>query len=146
MYALAQVNVGRLRAPLDNPLMADYMAHRPLIDQLARTSPGFLWRGTAQEANLYEDPMIIANMSLWATLDDYMRFVYQSGHQEMLERGSEWFQPIEGPNHALWWMPRGQIPSAKEARGRLEHVKSHGATPYAFTYQNAFPAPDDSVL
>jgi uncharacterized protein DUF3291 len=150
MYYLAQVNVGRLRAPLHDPLMADYMALRPTIDALARRSPGFIWRrtgpgSTAKETDLYEDPMIIANVSVWAGLADYADFVYQSEHLEVLKRRSEWFQRFDGPHHAIWWVPQGHLPSAQEARERLEYLRSHGETPYAFSFKKAFLAPDEST-
>jgi len=143
MYYIAQVNVGRLRAPLDDPLMADYMALRPTIDVLARRSPGFVWRRTgagsdAKETDLYEDQMIIANVSVWTRLADYANFVYQSEHLEVLKR-------FDGPHHAIWWVPPGHFPTAEEARERLEHLRSHGETSYAFSFKKTFPAPDEST-
>ena len=145
MYYLAQVNVGRIRAPLDDPMMADYIALRPIIDALARRSPGFIWRrngagSKAKETDLYDDQMIIANISVWATLEDYYNFVYKSQHLEVLNRRSEWFQPFEGPFHAMWWVPQGHLPTAEEARERLEYLRSYGETPYAFSFAKTFSA------
>lgn len=146
MYYLAQINVGRLRAPLDDPCMAEYVALRPVIDALARTSPGFIWRrtgpgSTAKETDLYDDPLIIANVSVWAGLQEYAQFVYRSEHLEVLKRRAEWFQPIDGPHAALWWVPQGYFPSAEEARARFESLRSYGETPYAFSFKKAFPPP-----
>lgn len=147
MYHLAQVNVGRLRAPLSDPLMADYIAFRPIMDELARNSPGFIWRrggpgSSAKETDLYEDPMIIANVSVWSGLEEYANFVYRSQHLEVLKRRAEWFQRFDGPYVALWWIIPGCFPSAEEARERLEYLRTYGETPYAFSFKKAFPAPD----
>lgn len=150
LYHLAQVNVGRLRAPLDDPLMAGYMALRPVIDALARQSPGFIWRrggpgSTARETDLYEDQMIIANVSVWVGLDDYLNFVYRGEHLEVLKHRYEWFERFGGPRHALWWIPQGHLPSAEEARERFEYLRGHGETPYAFSSRKAFLAPDEDT-
>lgn len=150
MYYLAQVNVGRIRAPLTDPMMAEYMALRPSMDALARRSPGFMWRrngagSQAKETDLYDDPMIIANVSVWATLEEYYNFVYKSGHLGVINRRSEWFEHFDGPSHAMWWVQEGHLPTAEEARERLEYLRSHGDTPYAFSFEKPFPAPDEAT-
>ena len=42
MYQLAQVNIGRLLAPLDDPQIAGFVAKLVEINALADTSPGFV--------------------------------------------------------------------------------------------------------
>ncbi|WP_165422855.1 DUF3291 domain-containing protein [Ktedonosporobacter rubrisoli] len=151
MYHLAQVNIGRLRAPLNDPGMAGYVALRPVIDALARKSQGFIWRrggpgSTAKETDLYEDHMLIANVSVWATLEDYVNFVYKSEHLKVIKQGQQWFQAIDGPHYALWWVPQGHQPSAQEARERLEYLGRHGETAYAFSIEKTFWAPGEDTL
>lgn len=46
MYYLAQINIARTLAPLDDPLMADFVAQLDEINALADSSPGFIWRST----------------------------------------------------------------------------------------------------
>jgi hypothetical protein len=53
----------------------------------------------------------------------------------------QWFQPMEGPILALWWVPAGHVPTVDEAMDRLEHLKIHGPTAHAFTFRTPFPAP-----
>ena len=43
-YQLAQINIARLRAPLDSPELADFVAALEPINALADGSPGFVWR------------------------------------------------------------------------------------------------------
>jgi Domain of unknown function (DUF3291) len=140
MYYLVQVNVGRIRAPLTDPMMAEYMALRPMMDALARRSPGFIWRrngvgSQAKETDLYDDPMIIANVSVWATLKEYYNSVYKSEHLGVINRRSEWFEHFDGPSHVMWWVQKGHLPTAEEAKERLEYLRSHGDTPYAFSFE-----------
>jgi len=44
MYHLAQVNISRLLAPIDDPLIANFKAALDPINALAESSPGFVWR------------------------------------------------------------------------------------------------------
>ena len=41
---LAQVNVARLKAPLESPQLAGFVARLDEINALADESPGFVWR------------------------------------------------------------------------------------------------------
>src|SRR5437667_9885247 len=43
-YHLAQVNIARMRAPLDHPIMIDFVAQLDRINTLADATPGFVWR------------------------------------------------------------------------------------------------------
>jgi hypothetical protein len=44
VHHLAQVNVATLRAPLDGPELAGFVAQLEPINALADHSPGFVWR------------------------------------------------------------------------------------------------------
>jgi len=50
-YVLAQVNVGRLVAPLDSPLIADFVAALDPVNAMADASPGFVWRLQTEDGN-----------------------------------------------------------------------------------------------
>src|SRR6516225_1066963 len=50
-YVLAQVNVARLRAPLDSPLLADFVADLDPVNATADAAPGFLWRLQTEDGN-----------------------------------------------------------------------------------------------
>jgi len=78
MYRLAQVNIGRMLAPLSDPLMAGFVAELDSINALADSSPGFVWRLQTSEGNAtslrpYEDDLILVNLSLWASLEAVCR-------------------------------------------------------------------------
>ncbi len=80
---LAQINIARMLAPLDDPLMAGFVAELDAINALADHSPGFVWRIQTEEGNAtdirpYDDDLILVNMSLWASLVDLTNFVYKS--------------------------------------------------------------------
>jgi len=120
---LAQVNIARMLAPLEDPVMADFVARLDEINALADGSPGFVWRlqtdaGNATYLRPYDDDRIIINMSVWETVEDLRNYVYQSRHSEVLRRRREWFEKLETPVVALWWVPAGHVPSVDEAKKR----------------------------
>ena len=41
---LAQLNVARLRAPMDDPIIDDFRVNLARINSLAEVSPGYVWR------------------------------------------------------------------------------------------------------
>jgi hypothetical protein len=54
----------------------------------------------------------------------------------------QWFEPIEGPILALWWIPAGHVPTVDEAKQRLQWLKERGPSPEAFTFRKPFPSPE----
>lgn len=146
-YHLAQVNIGRLRAPLEDPVMEGFRSQLDPINTLADRSPGFVWRLQTEDGNAtairpYADERMAINMSVWESLDALQRFVYSSAHVGPLRDRKQWFEPLEGPILALWWIPAGHIPTVAEATERLQLLKERGPSPDAFTFRALFPSPD----
>ena len=145
-FHLAQINIGRMRAPLDSPVMADFMNQLDAINALAETSPGFVWRLTgagndATSLRPYDDDFIIVNMSVWASLEDLRAYVYKSAHTAVMRRRREWFEQFESVFVALWWVEAGHIPTVGEAKERLQHLEAYGPTAEAFTFKQPFAPP-----
>src|SRR4051812_49024734 len=135
-FHLAQVNIARMIAPLTDPVMAGFVARLGEINQLAESSPGFVWR-LIGDANPF-DFDILFNLSVWESPEALKQFVYRTSHKELIAAREQWFQRFEGPFVALWWVPAGEIPDVSEARVRLEHLQMHGDSPYAFRFQSEF--------
>jgi hypothetical protein len=146
-YELAQLNIGTIRAPIDSPIMAEFVANLDRINALAEASPGFVWRlqtaeGNATSIRPFEDENIAVNMSVWRDIESLNAFVFRSAHIEILRRRREWFQKMNEAFLVLWWVPRGHRPSIQEAIVRLELLRANGPTPEAFTFRQSFPPPD----
>src|SRR5262245_58554976 len=147
---LAQVNIARMRGPLEGPVMRGFVERLGEINALADGSPGFVWRlqtdaGNATYLRPYDDEMILINLSVWETVEDLRNFVFQSRHAELLRQRRNWFEQFEAPVTALWWVPAGHIPSIDEAKKRLAHLQEHGSTPFAFSFRAPFP-PDEEIV
>lgn len=153
-YVLAQVNIGRLLAPVDSPQLAEFMAALDPVNALADAAPGFLWRlqtdeGNATAVQAFEWDVagsagVIMNMSVWESVDALAAFVYSAEHLAVLRRRRQWFQRMTEAYTALWWVGRGTTPSTGDAEERIRHLRAHGPTPHAFTLRVHFPPPDDA--
>lgn len=145
---LAQLNIGRLRAPLDSPQLADFVAALDEINALADRAPGFVWRlqtddGDATTVRLYDDDRIIVTLSVWESAAHLHDYVYRGGHAAMMARRREWFDRLTEASLVLWWIPAGELPTPQMGADKLEHLRVHGPTQDAFTFRQLFgpPAP-----
>jgi hypothetical protein len=135
---LAEFNVARVRYPLDDPRMADFVNNVERINGLADAIEGFVWRlkddsGHAMNMQVYDDPRILPNLTVWENVEALERFVWQTLHRRFYGRREEWFEKIEQPL-VLWWIPAGHRPTMAEGVERLEHLKTHGSTDHAFSW------------
>jgi hypothetical protein len=146
-WHLAQLNIGRLRAEVDDPSIAEFMANLDPINALAEASPGFVWRLQTDEGNATairafpDDPLMVLNLSVWESMELLADFAYRSAHTPFLRRRGEWFERMGEAYLVLWWVPAGTVPTVDEALARLDHLKSCGPSPAAFTFRQPFPHP-----
>ncbi|WP_373388472.1 DUF3291 domain-containing protein [Pseudomonas alcaligenes] len=148
-YHLAQLNIASMKEPLESPGMADFVNNLARINALAEASPGYVWRlqdeaGDATAIRPFGDEVLV-NLSLWRDVQSLSDYVYKSAHTEMLKRRREWFAKVEQAHMVLWWVTAGHRPSVEEAAARLAHLREHGATAHAFSFRQAFAAPDEPV-
>ncbi len=144
---LAELNIARAKAELDDPLMKDFNDNLDPINALAEASPGFVWRlkdeqGNATSIQLFDDPLVIVNLSVWQDLASLRQFMFKTHHLDFLKRKAEWFQAADQSTYVLWWVPEGHIPSTDEAIQRLEHLRTHGESPHAFSFRSRFTPAD----
>lgn len=149
MYHIAQVNVARALAPLNDPLLTDFAANLDRIYELADASPGFIWRLQAEDItpnspNLPTDERFFATISVWDSLEALKAFVYKGGHAQIMRRRREWFMRLNGSYIALWWVPAGHKPTLAEVKEHMDYLRAHGPTPFAFDFAHTFPAPDET--
>jgi hypothetical protein len=142
-YHLAQINIGRTRASLDDPSMADFVENLTRINSLGHNTPGFVWQlltedGDSTGFRIADDDRLIVNMTVWESIEALFDFTYQSQHVEFFRRHREWFEKMNTPSLVLWWIPAGHQPTLEEAVDRLRYLEQHGPTPLAFTFRHRF--------
>jgi hypothetical protein len=150
-YHLAQINIGRLVAPIDDPRIAGFVAQLEPINAIADRAAGFVWRlqsalGNATDIAYNDDPSIMVNMSVWESLEALREYAYKSDHMKVFRDRAKWFEKMDKPHYCLWWIPAGHIPAVAEGRERLEHYQKNGATPYSFWFSQEFPEPADESV
>jgi heme-degrading monooxygenase HmoA len=145
-YELAQLNIARMKEPLESPTMADFVANLDRINALAESSPGFVWRLQTAEGDatalrpLGADTLV--NVSVWRDVESLNQYVDSSAHVEIMRRRKEWFERMREAYVVLWWVPRGHRPPVSEAIAKLDLLRAKGPTQDAFTFRSAFLAPD----
>jgi hypothetical protein len=144
-FQLAQVNIGRARGEMTEPVMAGFVNRLAEINALADASPGFVWRlqtedGDATAVRPYADTRILINLSVWADLASLRAYVYRSPHATVMRSRRAWFERFDRVYVALWWVPAGHRPTVAEAVERLSHLEQHGPTAHSFTFAEPFEA------
>ena len=138
---LAQLNIGRLRYPTDDPRMVDFMNNLDFVNGIAERTPGFVWRLKDESNNAtnfrpFADPQMAINLSVWENVEAFERFVWQTVHKRFYGRRHEWFDKAEASYFVMWWVPAGHLPTVEEAKERLEHLAAHGPTEHAFGWES----------
>jgi heme-degrading monooxygenase HmoA len=137
---LAELNIGRLVAPTDDPRVAEFMAALDRINGLGKRMPGFVWMmegsgepGTGNtENNIDDDPQFVANLTVWESVETLENFVFNTVHKQFYERRREWFDVLSAMHFVMWWVPEGHRPTLVEGLDRLEHLKANGNSERAF--------------
>jgi hypothetical protein len=139
-HHLAELNVGRLLAPTDDPRVADFMNALDQVNGLGRRMPGFVWMmegsgepGTGNTENAIDgDPLAITNLTVWESVETLEQFVWNTVHRQFYERRQEWFEILGEQHFVMWWVPEGHRPSLEEALERLDYKRTHGDSDQAF--------------
>ncbi len=141
-WHLAEVNIARLKAPLDDPRTADFANALEQINTLAERMDGFVWRfidgtGNATDTQVVDDPMVIFNASIWRDAAALETFVWGTVHKQFYHRRAEWFDALGSMHFAMWWLPPGETFTPGDAMRRLTHLDTQGPSATAFGWAEA---------
>jgi len=141
---VAHYNVARLKELPGHPAIAEFIDNAPKVNAVAERSPGFVWRlddtaATVPGAGTFQavsgDPYLAISLSVWETAEALQHFVNKTVHAAFLRRRTEWFEPWEGPNHVVWPVAVGHIPSLQDGEARLMELAASGPTANAYDFQ-----------
>lgn len=129
--------------------MAGFTGRLDEINTLAESAPGFVWRlvddvGANATGLRPFGSDVIVNLSVWQSLQALHDFTYRTDHLDVLRARRDWFHaPASRPHLVLWWRPADlPPPDLDEAEKRLGLLAERGPTQDAFTFRDAFPAPE----
>ncbi|WP_066704095.1 DUF3291 domain-containing protein [Celeribacter ethanolicus] len=137
---LAELNIGRLVAPTDDPRVAEFMGALDRINGMGKRMPGFVWMmegsgepGTGNtENNIGDDPQFVANLTVWEDVQSLEHFVFNTVHKQFYDRRAEWFELMADQHFVMWFVGEGHKPTLAEAMERLAYKQKHGDSDQAF--------------
>jgi Domain of unknown function (DUF3291) len=142
---LAQLNIAHMKAPMEAPEMADFVANLDRINALADAAPGFVWRLQGEDGNATAlrpfGAETLVNLSVWRSVEDLSDYVFKSLHVEIMKRRREWFERVPEITTVLWWVPEGHRPDEHEALQKLQTLRTLGPSAQAFGFKQPFPQP-----
>ena len=137
---VAELNLARLSAPIDDPRVADFVNNLDRVNAVAERSPGFQWRlkGEAEQMQLAMFPLpdgVIPNLSVWESVEALRAFAFDTVHKQFFQRRGEWMLPINGPHFVMWPVAPGTRSGLGDALERLAKLGREGDTPEAFGWK-----------
>lgn len=137
---LAELNIGRLVAPTDDPRVKAFMDNLDRINGLGKRMPGFVWMmegsgapGTGNTENcIGGDPLAVTNLTVWEDAKSLETFVWGTVHKQFYQRRAEWFEVMDKMHFVMWWVEDGHQPTLEEGLERLKMREKNGDSDAAF--------------
>jgi len=137
---IAELNIGRLVAPTDDPRVAEFMGALDRINGLGKRMPGFVWMmegsgepGTGNtEISLDGDAQFVANLTVWDDVQSLETFVFGTVHKQFYERRRDWFEVMGEMHFVMWPVAEGHRPTLAAGLARRAQRRRDGAGPEAF--------------
>jgi hypothetical protein len=135
---IAELNIARLLHPIEDPRVAGFADNLDRVNAMAERSAGFVWRlkddaaGNATGIEVTDDPMIIANLSVWESVEALEKFVFRTVHSRFYARRAAWFEKPAEAHFVMWPVAEGHQPSLAEALARLDMLRQNGDGPNAY--------------
>lgn len=145
-YHLASYNIAKSNFPMDDPRMQGFTDALDKVNAEAERSPGFIWRlkdesGNATNIDVYNDPHMLVNLSLWESAEDLKLYLYNGDHLSIFLRKKEWFEPMKSAHMVLWWVEAGTIPTAMQGKQKLDYLIEKGSSQEAFGFKAVYAPP-----
>ena len=84
-FHLAQINIARMRAALEDPIMDGFTRQIEFLNACAERSPGFVWRlqdeaGDATSIAVFDDPELLVNLTVRESVEALSDYVDSKAH------------------------------------------------------------------
>lgn len=144
MKYLAHVNIGLWKPDANRADYESFVEMGAHVNNHAATQKHLKWQfGTQfyQDPNVmrvFAEPRMILNLSVWDNFDALKVFVYQHAHLDAIKSRDSWFEKLEKPSYALWWVDENKMPTLEDAKEKLGLIEKLGSTAEAFDFKVAF--------
>jgi hypothetical protein len=150
-FHLAQVNVAQMHWELTHPGMKEFVDLIAPINNLGDRSKGFVWRYTENNIadfdhfhdyyDSFELNKFFFNMSVWESVEDLRKFVFESDHLQLFRKKRLWLRESAKPSLAMWWIAAGRVPTVLESREKLDLIGRIGPSAECFEFAKMFDPP-----
>jgi hypothetical protein len=96
---LAELNIGRLLAPREDPRVAEFMNALDRVNSPGKRMPGFVWMMEGEDtalgntgATVGGDPRLITTLTFRENVETLEAFVFNTVHRQFFARRREWFE------------------------------------------------------
>ncbi|MEH6694336.1 MAG: DUF3291 domain-containing protein [Hyphomonas sp.] len=106
--------------------------------------PNGHWRDLYQAFPYSDDLGVpdVCTMAGWTSLEHMRSFVYSGKtHPAGMSRLQAQLDRSQGPGFVMWWAPRGQRFLLSDGWERLQHLRTHGSSSYAFSLDEPVARP-----
>jgi len=139
---LAQLNIARWAIDPDSELAQGFLGRLDEVNGLGDQADGFVWRlkdesGNSISFRMFDDPLLVINLSVWESIEHLKRFAYQGTHREVFRQRHDWFEKSDQTTSVLWWVANGHHPDLAEAGEKLERLRMAGPSDEAFDFAYA---------
>ncbi len=93
----------------------------------------------APDEDIYGDPLMTVNLSVWQSIDHLKNYVYRGFHRDVFRRRKEWF---DYSAVVLWWVNHEDRPAFHEGKRRLDHYLANGASDMGFGFREVIAHSD----
>ena len=140
---LAELNIATAIAPLDSPELKEFVDNLDYVNGLAENCDGFIWRlkdesGNATNIQMFDDPKVIINLSVWKDVDALKYFMFKTDHINFFKKKAKWFESPKEATYVLWWINDDTMPTVEQGLERLALLREQGETPKAFSFKQLF--------
>jgi hypothetical protein len=145
-YHLAQINIGWLIAPIDDPKIAEFVAQLGPINALADKAPGFVWRlqsesGNATDIRYNDDPSIFLNMSVWESIGALRDFAYRPITPASFVTAPNGLRRWTGPAIAFGGSRRATFPPSPRAASASSTTSNTARRRFPSGFRSTSPSP-----
>jgi hypothetical protein len=140
---LAQFNIARIRYPLDDPRMKEFVDNIDLVHRVADRIGGLVHRVQAEGEKdatsivVFGDKTIVPNLTVWKDYDSLKKFVFQTMHKRFFDKKEQWFDntKLGMPTNVMWYVNEGTIPTMQDGEKRLTSLANYGNSDWAFDWR-----------
>jgi len=139
---LAQFNIARIRYPLNDPRMKDFVFNIDMVHRVADRIGGLIHRVKAEGEKdststvVFNDPTIVPNLTVWKDADSLKKFVFETMHRKFFDNRNKWFiDNLNLPKNVMWYVEEGTTPTMQDGEERLVHLMKSGNSEYAFDWR-----------